>query len=831
MSSSSSAVGKVAVVADDEPTLIRLCRTRQWSSAIARAAQCAADEAFGSFPPHGTAIATACRYTAPDPVIHSLVAAIKRHIQRDPELRFRNPLRINSEGRGTPLHEAVSNEDCELSCLSTLIRADNEMEEEIDGSRSSNVDHSVEGSVNGVLSSLSASADRVAPRAIQAQDVDGQTPLHLLIRRIFRSCPRPSALVQSTISRIAAIQDAYDATLLSILDEMIEAFPQGCLTPDKREYEETPIVLALKASLYAQYRANPYNIRNDPGDAELSARLWNEMLEDRIYTVVQKMLLACPAAAHHVAASGYTMLHSALFHGRSTRTVNALLLAAMRTGGNVVAKQPSQSEDGRRKRKLSLKSEAFNSGNDSTTVSLSDLIIQPNASQREVPLHICTMRGEVLPTLSLLARHGPHAVFAKDIHGRTPMLWMWIHYCSTKYVTQDEADMVGMNSTEGYSCKEVESTLTYLHMRHVPLDYLGKDVSKRNRLVQLLHPRVDEMPNSAETTGLESLLTKLTQLYRSRNTVDRHLEQETQEACEPEGYRQRFFVSPEEAGAVLLWEKALCLLRACSVASPSDASCVSETRQHKSSVLHVAAINPCVPSSILYVALSLYPNFANRRDHLGRLPIHCAASRFMCKWKPSPLIQLPPYHTNRLRRPWDHHRNFSREQIISEPIVASVLDAYPNGVRMYDNLNRLPLHYAIETVVKSLHVIDEHDFYHPNEGGMDLWNAFIEPLVKMWPGSVDKRDGVTKLYPFMQAAAKLDTTEGDNSDDLFQLKEDLDEHSSVRQLNVIFTMLRLNPELVRLGHDRTQEDSSPSHPTAKKDASSFPSDKKRHRVE
>jgi hypothetical protein len=422
------------------------------------------------------------------------------------------------------------------------------------------------------------------------------------------------------------------------------------------------------------------------------------------------------------------------------------------------------------------------------------------------------MRGEVLPTLSLLARHGPHAVFAKDIHGRTPMLWMWIHYCSTKYVTQDEADMVGMNSTEGYSCKEVESTLTYLHMRHVPLDYLGKDVSKRNRLVQLLHPHVDE----------------LTQLYRGRNTVDRHLEQEAQEACEPEGYRQRFFVSPEEAGAVLLWEKALCLLRACSVASPTDASCVSETQRNKSSVLHVAAINPCVPSSILYVALSLYPNFANKRDHLGRLPIHCAASRFMYKWKPSPLIQVPPHQYWRF---WNHHRNFSREQIISEPIVASVLDAYPNGVRMYDNLNRLPLHYAIETVVKSLHVIDEHDFYHPNEGGMDLWNAFIEPLVKMWPGSVDKRDGVTNLYPFMQAAAKMGTTEGDNIDALFQIKEDLDEHSSVRQLNVIFGMLRLNPELVRLGNGKTQEDPSPSHPTAEKDASSFTSDKKRHRVE
>jgi hypothetical protein len=411
------------------------------------------------------------------------------------------------------------------------------------------------------------------------------------------------------------------------------------------------------------------------------------------------------------------------------------------------------------------------------------------------------------------------------------MLWMWIHYCSTKYVSQEEASIVGMNSSKGYSCKEVESTLTYLHMRHVPLDYLDKDVSKRKRLVLLLRHHVNKVANSTETTGLESLLTRLTQLHQRRNAINRRFEQETQQACEPEGYRQRFFASPEEAGAVLLWEKALCLLRACSVASLSDTAFASETTRNKSSVLHVAAINPCVPSSILYVALSLYPNFAERRDHLGRLPIHCAASRFMYKWKPSPLLQGPPDQTNRFWRSWNHHRNFSREQIISEPIVASVLDVYPRGARVYDNFYRLPLHYAIETVVKSLHVIDEHDYYHPNEGGMELWNAFIEPLVKMWPGSVDKRDGVTKLYPFMQAAAKIDTLEGANADDfLLQRKEDLDDHSSIRHLNVIFGLLRLNPELVRSGNGGMQGDPPPSHPTEENEAT-FLGDKKRHRVE
>lgn len=834
--SSPSAIGRDVVPANDEPELIRLCRTRQWSSAIARAAQCPAEEAFASFAPHGTAIATACRYSAPGPVIYSLVAAIKRHMQRFPELRLRNPLRVNAEGRGTPLHEAVSNEDIELSCLRILIRADNEIEADNNGSNSTEAAVSVEN-----IGSVTSAREIIPPRAIHAQDVDGQTPLHLLVRRIFRSCPRPASIgnvTESSISR-TAIQDDYDATLLSILDELIEGFPQGCLIPDRREYEETPLVLALKASLYAQYRANPYNIRNDPGDAELSSRLWNEMLEDRIYTVVQRMLLACPSAAHHVAASGYTMLHSALFHGRCTRTVNALVIAAGRTSTIT----QSQSEGGRTHlRSFSQNSEQLNSGSNSPTInktlSLSALIVQPNISQREVPLHICTMRGEVLPTLSLLADQGPQAVFARDIHGRTPMLWMWIHYCSTKYLTQNEALSMRAYSSEGrrrYSCKEVERTLTYLHMRHVPMDYLDRDLLKRKRLVELLHPYVEKISNSNENTGLESLLTSLAKLHKWGNTGDGRLEQ-SQENYEPEGYQQHYFVSPEEAGAVLFWEKALCLLRACSLSS-RGATSEPEVQQNKATILHIAALNPCVPSSIVHIALFLYPNFAKKRDHLGRLPLHCAASRFTYKWKPSPQIPASTFQTTSdiNWRQWNHEGHVSREQIISEPIVASVLHAYPEGIRVYDNCNRIPLHYAVEAAVKSLYIVDEHDYYSPKEGGMDLWNAFIKPLVAMWPGSVDQRDGVTKLYPFMQAAAKVDESlQCFINGNSFRFKEILHEQSSIRQLNIIYGMLRLNPELVRSEKSEIHTDKMPSkrklHIVERNACLLYSSDKKRHRL-
>ena len=792
----------------EEPELIRLCRTRQWNSAIVRVLQ-NPSEAFVSFFPHGTAFATACRYSAPTQVIASLVDTIKSHMQEYPEMRSCNPLRINAGGRGTPLHEAVSNEELDLNCLRILIHADDvNLNDNNDGSNPH----------EGAGGLTSAAGEIFPPPAIRAQDVDGQIPLHLMIRRVFRSCPRPApstgANMESTsvetgdADRASATSngiestnspDNYDSTLLSILSELIEAYPQGCMIPDHREYEETPLVLALKASLYAQYRISPYNSRHDPPLD--SNRLWNNMLEHRIYTVVKMILTAYPLAANHVAAtSGYTMLHSALFHGRCARTVSILMDAARRV-------QTQSDERVAREHITNIaRGQRLNPGSAmtmmNTTLSLPNLIVQPNIPQGEVPLHIATMRGDVLETIRLLVNQGPRAVYACDLQGRTPMLWLWIRYCSTKYSTREEVqfmrwDHIQIESRE-YSCEEVEHSVSFLHMRYVPEDYISREVWKWNMVVWFLRPWLAKLPRDDASTGLESLFSSLNKLQggdaprcSSRGSGEAHDDDDDPDDCELITYRQQVCASPEEAGALLLWEKALHMLRACSACTSSPAV------PQKTTVLHVAASHPCVPSSFVHIALSLYPQFVKSRDHLGRLPLHCAASRTVYKWKPFPLVAAASLQTQG-GIGWRPRKL----KIISERTVATILDACPEAVRVYDNSNRLPLHYAIEAVGRTTSVhkaeVSYHD-YLTEDDDMDLWNAFLEPLLKAWPDSVDRRDGVTKLYPFMQAAAKIEGVIERTNKNESDSDRSLQERTDVRQLTMIYGILRLNPEIVRSG--------------------------------
>jgi ankyrin repeat protein len=107
--------------------------------------------------------------------------------------------------------------------------------------------------------------------------------------------------------------------------------------------------------------------------------------------MVNCMLQYYPEAASNVFngyRGQYTALHSAVFHGRCSSTIELLLNAE---------KKASSDEN--------ASSKACLLGN----------------TQGELPLHFCAMRGEPPRTVALLAKAAPEAIFQRDTSGLTPV--------------------------------------------------------------------------------------------------------------------------------------------------------------------------------------------------------------------------------------------------------------------------------------------------------------------------------------------------------------------------------------------------------------------------
>jgi ankyrin repeat protein len=238
--------------------------------------------------PNPSPLALACRLGAPFECVRTILEAA-------PE-RLRHVL----DSRGTPLHESIVSPSVGANVIEVLLRADEALGD-------------------------------ATTRATLLQDVDGFTPLHLLFRRRFQS-------------HLLLPED--DTSLIDILDNLVSSCPEAVVIPDLGEYEEPPIVYALKANIYAPSLGS---------EEETLTRI-----ERQIHAMVSCMLKYCPHAASRVFTGyrgRYTALHSAVFHGRYPGIIELLLKAE--------AENPS-------KQKAALLAN----------------------TQGEMPLHFCAMRGE-----------------------------------------------------------------------------------------------------------------------------------------------------------------------------------------------------------------------------------------------------------------------------------------------------------------------------------------------------------------------------------------------------------------------------------------------------
>jgi ankyrin repeat protein len=135
------------------------------------------------------------------------------------------------------------------------------------------------------------------------------------------------------------------------------------------------------------------------------------------------------------------------------------------------------------------------------------------------------------------------------------------------------------------------------------------------------------------------------------------------------------------------------------------------SHEAKPSLLHAVCKIRC-PLAVVLIVLEKNAGGAANKDSVGRLPLHEAASRSGYSIK----VPLGISQADQL--------------IEEESPVHTLLQEFPEGARIADAQLQLPLHCAIEANSSS---------------------KIIEELLRYHPDALERRDGKTGLYPFMQA--------------------------------------------------------------------------------
>ena len=616
---------------------------RNWEEARVRALSHPCEVRDG---PDPSPLALACRYGAPYDCVQAIMDAAP------------DKVRCALDSRGTPLHEAMVCEEAGVDVLAALIQADERL-----------------------------GKDRDTPRATLLQDVDGFTPLHLLIRRRFQF-----HMLQPD-----------DSALLQILEMLVSSCPEAVVVPDRGEYEEPPIVYAIKANIYAPSLGS---------EDETVSRV-----ERKIYEMVHCMVRHYPQAASQVFTGyrgQYTALHSAVFHGRCTDTIRLIL--------ETEAAHPSE-----------------------------PLPALLGNTQGEVPLHFCVMRGERPKSVDLIARAAPQAVRTRDASGLTPFHWLWIRFVSSLLALDDGGrggDTI-LQFVDPYA-PELNRYVEYWSLEQNDFDldlHLIRRMDPPVDFLRMRHipPEVQDDDASFQYAArVFDVLNRLRETHTSRITAEGTV-----------WTRQDVITS-------LFWNKVVSLLEALQEVAGDGGP------RGTSILVHTAFAASCCVPAVAWVAAVLFPQELRLPDDQGRLPLHYAAARCWNIW------------------------DWPRDDGLNEPTAARLIQhealgilqtaidlSGPEAARVTDHDRRLALHHAVETFVHACTCSTRN----PAAATTEMIQS-LSRLVDLYPESLMRRDGVSKLFPFLQATAVAT-----------ELQDQL-HPQEVLPLSMTFLLLRQNPTIL-----------------------------------
>uniref|UniRef100_A0A6U6H910 Uncharacterized protein n=1 Tax=Odontella aurita TaxID=265563 RepID=A0A6U6H910_9STRA len=175
----------------------------------------------------------------------------------------------------------------------------------------------------------------------------------------------------------------------------------------------------------------------------------------------------------------------------------------------------------------------------------------------------------------------------------------------------------------------------------------------------------------------------------------------------------------------------------------TDETCENELSSARFQPLHAAASYQNFPSIVLRLACKLFSDELTRRDENGLVALHVASCKQECQKSKDPGTEMYA----ELAR-WNSDRE-------NDTIITFLTSLNPDSAQLLTYEGRLPLHVAIES-------------------GKSI--SDIQHLLSVAPKSLEIRDRVTRLQPFMLSAIG----EGASFD-------------------LIYFLLLRNPELLRCG--------------------------------
>ena len=837
-SSPSTAVPPSAKRARQE-SLAFLCSRGQWAAALERVGS-HPSEASETNRQGATPLALACRHGAPAFCTAALLQASPQQLRR------------LLPSRGTPLHEAIVCERVGIDVIRLLLETDERLE----------LQQQPPSSLQVLSSPLQVLSSR---RAAMLQDVDGHTPLHLLIRRrshivvVAQQCPSPSMvgtpppLPQQEQQPSPQPQEDHWMTLLELL---VRSCPDAVGIPDRGEYEEPPLVMALKASLYAEPEYN--NGNNGPGDdmdggsnsnnsssntgssntasgsssnnnASSSTEYMYPRMERRIHEMVHIMLQHFPSAAFKVltgARGQYTALHSAVFHGRCSDTIRLLLEADKKVNNN----------------------------NNNTTTNASAALLAN--TQGELPLHFAAMRGEPPRSIAVLGDAAPRAVLQRDVSGLCPLHWLWIRYVSTLLSLEDRTEagslqaemphlqvvvieteqheLDAVDNDNNNTCvasspapfsssfnkytqfwnlergeffadlmliRKLDPPVDFLRMRHIPPElweyYVMKSTARWaeravDRLARVKERILDNRRREQQQQQQQSSDTTSSNGTRPDNDADDEMgtsgstdraDPHEDSDKSPDKQLRGNVWTRQEAVTCLFWVKTVSLMR--SAAKTIQDS--NNTDNYFSLVHTVFSLRTC-PPAVAHLACLLFPDELSKRDHRGRLPLHLAAGRDWNTWD------------------WRTAEGDSASNQVlkgeSLKLLKTALELSPAfATRVTDHNGKLVLHHAIDVLVKTC---SKHCMVSDYNIVMEPLLHVLSVIVQRYPDALERRDGTTKLYPFLQATAvatQCKTLPAPTSGYHTAAADEL-------PLSIVYQLLRANPSLVQSGIPATANTTS-----------------------
>jgi len=565
---------------------------------------------------------------------------------------------------------------------------------------------------------------------------------------------------------------------IEILELLVNSCPEATIIPDRGEYEEPPIVMAIKANVYApmlpqtQQAADNNNINNN-GAAEAggeNATAPVVRIERHIYDMVNCMLQHYPDAAGRVFngyRGQYTALHSAVFHGRCSSTIELILNAERRSTqllrNNIKSQQQQQQK-------------ACLLGN----------------TQGELPLHFCTMRGEPPWTVALLAKAAPEAILQRDTSGLTPVHWLWIRFVSTLLAIEDGRGSsvtvplrrISTQQQQNFTfssleqdnfdadlqlLRKIDPTVDFLRMRHIPTEVQdGSDALQWAEHTANILKGVRDRFELATATGGGSAETNSNEEDERKRRREGRVNQDDNNHND-----QVVILTRIEAVTTLFWIKVVSLLKAISI-SNGDGSYDGDL-----SLVRTAFESECCPPLVARIVALLFPPEVSRPDTNGRLALHYAAMR--------------PWHAWEWPREDGTSDNVASSKLLnleSASLLRNAMSLSSVEVAKHrDNHGCLPIHYMISTCIQACCATGRSCSVDPLVEMLEIIGYFL----KLNPSSLNVCDPRNQLLPFLQASAESAAhvmMNNNNNNNPLSIHEEF-------PLSIVYLLLRQDPSLVQ----------------------------------